>query len=401
LRAKAPGEAALQEPGAERERWGAGLAVAGGRLRHTVACLSDALRAHAEHRAGTLVAAHVRGAFARKRKAVMTSQIPVCSFAGAARSRSMISRYAALFRSGALSRCAPPLADSRPRSYLVSTLVGEVLGDRFELNRLAGQGAMGEIFQAVDRSTGDLVAVKVLHALASTASARFEREATVMASFRHSGIVRHVAHGSMPAGEPYLVMEWLEGEDLAARLARRRLTVVETLAFGACVGEGLGAMHARGFVHRDVKPANMFLVGGDVAQAKVIDLGLAWSGELTRLTDAGGLVGTLSYIAPEQARGDASIDARADVFSLGCVLFECLTGATVFRAEGMMGLLTKILHEEAPRLRDRCPEAPPALDALVARMLAKDPDQRPPNGQAVAATLEAIGAVATGVARSE
>jgi len=214
-----------------------------------------------------------------------------------------------------------------------------------------------------------------------------------MAAFRHFGIVRHVAHGAIPTGEPYLVMEWLEGEDLAARLARRRLTLAETLTFGARIGEALGAMHARGFVHRDVKPANMFLVGGDVAEVKVIDLGLAWSGEMTRLTDSGGLVGTLSYIAPEQARGDP-FDARADVFSLGCVLSECLTGAIVFADEGMMALLTKILHKEAPRLRDRCPEAPPALDALVARMLAKDPDQRPRNGLEVAAALAAISAVA-------
>ncbi len=195
--------------------------------------------------------------------------------------------------------------------------------------------------------------------LRPTSAARFEREATVLSSVGHPAIVGYVAHGAMPTGERYLVMEWLEGEDLAACLTHRRLTLAETLVLGARIGEALGALHALGIVHRDVKPGNIFLVGGDVAQVKLLDLGLARSGEMTNLTPgAGGLVGTLGYLAPEQARSEPSIDGRADVFSLGCVLFKCLTGTPAFAGEGMMALLANILFQEAPRPPRPLPRGP-------------------------------------------
>jgi serine/threonine protein kinase len=294
--------------------------------------------------------------------------------------------------SGSSSCCAVAPPAERPRSYLRPIQVGEVLAGRFELTRRAGAGGMGEIFHALDRVTGRPVAVKVLFDTRPTTAVRFAREAAVLASLQHPGVVGYVAHGEMPAGEPYLVMEWLEGEDLAGHLLRRGLTVRETLALGARVGDALGVLHARGIVHRDVKPGNILLVDGDVAQAKVLDLGLARVDELTRLTQADAVVGTLGYLAPEQAGSDRTIDARADVFSLGCVLFKCLTGESPFAAEGMMAQIKKILCDEAPRLRDRLPEIPEALDELIARMLSRNPDDRPRDGREAADALRALAA---------
>lgn len=296
-------------------------------------------------------------------------------------------------RSGSSSTGGVTTPNVYPRSYLEPVRAGEVLGGRYELSRLAGSGGMADVFESIDRSTGGRVAVKVMSELRPTAAARFEREARLLASFRHADIVSHVAHGTMPTGQRYLVMEWLEGEDLAHLVARRRLTVTETLVMGARLGRALGVMHARGVVHRDVKPGNVFLVDGRVENPKVLDLGLARIGEatdLTQLTQAGTLVGTLGYIAPEQAQSESAVDARADVFSLGCVLFKCLTGSSPFAAERLLELLAKLLHGEAPRLRDRCPEAPAALEALIARMLAKNPDDRPRDGREVAEALEAL-----------
>src|SRR5262249_4208721 len=154
---------------------------------------------------------------------------------------------------------------------------------------------------------------------------------------------------------------------------------------------GLGAAHRFGVVHRDVKPSNLFLVGGRPEEAKILDFGIARMGVLDRtLTQAGAMIGTPGYIAPEQARGDRHVDARADVFSLGCVLFRCLTGQKPFEGDDVMAILLKLVLEEPPRLGELLPEAPSALEDLVARMLAKAPGDRPADGSAVARELAAI-----------
>ena len=144
-------------------------------------------------------------------------------------------------------------------------------------------------------------------------------------------------------------------------------------------------------LHRDVKPANVFLLGGAVDRIRVLDFGIARrdgaSGSVTR---TGVLIGTLGYIAPEQARGVKNLDARTDVFSLGCVLFECLTGRRAFTGDQAMAVLVKVLFEEAPRVSDLQRDIPPALDQLVARMMAKDPARRPEHATQVAAELDHI-----------
>ena len=266
---------------------------------------------------------------------------------------------------------------------------GDLLGGRFELDHLASSGGMGEVYKARDHATGELVAVKVLISGHAADLARFEREARILAGLTHPGIVRYVAHGTTPTSRPYLVMEWLNGEDLLTRLLRSRLTVSESVTIAARVADALGAAHACGIVHRDLKPTNLFLVDRDVTKVKVLDFGIALHGA-TRVTRTGTLVGTPGYMAPEQARSGDPVDERVDVFALGCVLYECLTGAPPFMGEHFMAILGKVLFEEAPLVRERCPEAPPALEALLTQMLTKNPEHRPRNGQAIAGALASI-----------
>jgi tetratricopeptide (TPR) repeat protein len=265
---------------------------------------------------------------------------------------------------------------------------GEIVGGRFQLERLAGSGGMGEVYKALDRVTGEPVAIKLLLATRNADVMRFEREARVLGDLSHPGIVRYVSHGVAPSGTPYLAMEWLDGEDLLSRLLRQPLSIDEALALATRTAEALSAAHARDIIHRDLKPTNLFLVEGDIRQVKVLDFGVAKLGGMTRVTRTGMLVGTPGYMAPEQARSGQPVDARADVFSLGCVLYECLTGEPAFTGEHFMAVLGKVLFEEPPRLRDRRAEVPASLDALVTRMLAKEPDDRLRDGAALLSALE-------------
>jgi eukaryotic-like serine/threonine-protein kinase len=144
-------------------------------------------------------------------------------------------------------------------------------------------------------------------------------------------------------------MEWLEGEDLSARLSRGALPLGDALTVVRRAAEGIGAAHARGIIHRDVKPSNLFLVGGDPSRLKVLDFGIARLGMATQtLTRTGGLLGTIGYMAPEQALDPKRADARADVFSLGCVLYECLTGQPPYVGATPVAVLSKLLCDEPP-----------------------------------------------------
>jgi tetratricopeptide (TPR) repeat protein len=271
--------------------------------------------------------------------------------------------------------------------------LGDVIGSRFEIEKYVASGGMGQVFRARDRESGELVAVKMLLGDLSAHMARFDHERKALAKLSHPGIVRYVAHGVAASGAPYLAMEWLEGEDLSTRLSRGKLTIEDSLALAIRVAEALSAAHARDIVHRDLKPSNIFLVDGRVERVKVLDFGIARLDSGTRVTLAGTILGTLGYMAPEQAGTDQVIDARADVFSLGCVLFECLTGAPAFNADHPMALLTKLVFAEPPRLSDVLPTAPEMLDALLWRMLAKDPATRPQHGAALAEALVTVGSL--------
>jgi tetratricopeptide (TPR) repeat protein len=271
---------------------------------------------------------------------------------------------------------------------------GDVIAERFEVERLSAAGGMGRVYRARDRVSGDTVALKVLYRAGVSETERFAREAQVLATLRHPGIVRYIAYGTTDAGEPYLVLSWLDGETLLDRLKRQGLTLAETLVLGARLGSALGVVHQRGVVHRDIKPSNIFLPGAAVDQGTLIDFGIArLAGVGEQLTIPGGMLGTPGYVAPEQARGEPNVDARADVFSLGCVLFRCLTGRGAFFGDDVMSVLLKIAIEEPPAVRELRAEIPDALSDLVARMLAKSPDHRPRDGHAVAAELLALTSV--------
>ena len=248
-------------------------------------------------------------------------------------------------------------------------LLGEVVAGRFELERLAQIGGMGSVYQARDRITQHRVAVKLLRAPGGSHDARFLREAALLAELRHPAIVRHIAHGRTTSGELYMAMQWLEGEDLAHRIGRGPLPAGEAIDMLRRIAEGLALLHDRGGVHRDLKPSNLFLENNDPTQVKILDFGIARATAALALTATGTVMGTPGYTAPEQARGTKDVDTRADVFSLGCVLFECLTGRAAFRGDHVMAVLAKVLLEDPPRLVDVAPDAPPELEALIARTM--------------------------------
>ncbi len=262
------------------------------------------------------------------------------------------------------------------------------MAGRFLIESVAGAGGMGTVYQAKDLSSGRKVALKCMNERADVG--RFLREVALLAEVRDSRVAAYVAHG-LESGTPYLALEWLEGEDLATKLTRDGpMGLLETLELGRAVASGLAALHARGIVHRDVKPSNLFLEHADARRAKLLDFGIALGAGLARLTATGALIGTPSYMSPEQARGDVDIDARTDVFSLGCVLYEALTGRPAFAGEHAIAVLAKVVLDESPNVLDVRPSTPQEISELMSRMLAKSRDERPKDASAVLSQLEPL-----------
>jgi eukaryotic-like serine/threonine-protein kinase len=270
---------------------------------------------------------------------------------------------------------------------------GTRIAGRFRVEALAGSGGMGAVYAAIDERSGERVALKLLTAGGPSAPQRFLREGKLLSQVAHAKVVRYVAHGVTESGVRYLAMEWLEGEDLARRLDRGPLPLRDAIAVGGQIAAGLAALHRLGIVHRDVKPSNAFLVGGSLAAIKLLDLGLARPALASgsRVTHSGNMVGTPGYMAPEQIRGERDVDPRTDVFALGCVLFECVTGRPPFGGEHAAAILARILFESAPAPSDVYPGVPEAVDRLVARMLARWPGDRPADGAAALAELSELG----------
>ena len=273
---------------------------------------------------------------------------------------------------------------------------GESISGRWVIDGLADSGGMGSVYRATDSMTGEPVALKVLHRGARSPRAmieRFQIEIAALVSLAspaslvgpdgaptgaaHEGIVRYVDHGTLDEQTPFLVMEWIEGESLARRLVDRGVSMREMFALATRLADVLAFLHARGIVHRDLKPSNVMLPRSSVAMAKLVDFGIARIQSARTLTATGARIGTLEYMAPEQVRSSRRVDGRADVFALGVILFECVTGRRPHEADDEVSILAKIVLEDAPRARSVRAEVPQALDDFLARLLERDPEKRP------------------------
>ncbi|MGZ6076541.1 MAG: protein kinase domain-containing protein [Myxococcaceae bacterium] len=268
---------------------------------------------------------------------------------------------------------------------------GDVLDGRFEIGPVASSGGMGVVHRGRDLQTGAPVAVKTLRGVEG--AERFRREVQVLSGLRHPGIVTYLGDGRT-TDELYLVMEWLEGEDLDARLEAAPVNTQDAVRIGIQLASALAAAHAKGIVHRDLKPSNIFLADFRVDRVKLLDYGIARQAGSPTLTEVGMVIGTPAYMSPEQARGDRDIDGRADVYGLGAVLFRCIAGRAPFEGHTPHELLGAVLHRPAPRLSDFA-HVPAALDALVSQMLDKTPGRRPSDGNAAWAALSRLASSST------
>ena len=272
----------------------------------------------------------------------------------------------------------------------------EVIAGRFELEAEQASGGMGLVYRARDRQTGAVVAVKILQFGSELEAERFSREASLLAQVSHPSIVRYLAHGQVSQGQ-FLAMEWIDGETLKDRLVREGLTIVESVQLTKQVAVALGEMHARGIIHRDIKPSNLMFVRAEPGRVKILDFGIARrSDDLVGLTRTGFMVGSPGYMAPEQARGNRSpVDHRTDLFALGCVLYECLTGRPPFFGDPV-AVRAKVLLFDPPRVRELNPEVSTQLSALVVQLLSKDQRRRPLDASQLATQLDRLREVAGG-----
>jgi eukaryotic-like serine/threonine-protein kinase len=264
-----------------------------------------------------------------------------------------------------------------------------VLGGRYTLLAVLGAGGMATVWRARDEMLGRDVAVKVLspqHAADPGFLARFEGEARHAAALSHPRLVT-VFDCGVEDGTPFIVMELAAGRTLRQVLDDAgMLPPGQAVAIAAAVCEGLDAAHAAGLVHRDITPANIVLNGGEV---KVLDFGIARADGTRAATAAGTVMGTAAYLSPEQASGRPA-DPRSDLYSLGCVLFEMLTGRPPFTADSAVGLAYRQVHDDPGPPSAWRPGLPASLDRITARLLAKDPAARPPTAAAARAGLLSV-----------
>lgn len=267
-----------------------------------------------------------------------------------------------------------------------------MIGGRFALGSLADRGGMGEIHRAVDLERDRApVAIKLLSFVGEGSGRRFAREARLLRDLDHEGIVSYIDHGVTEDGRAFLAMEWIEGCTLAERMAEGTLTPADGHRVASQLAAALAAVHARGVVHRDVKPRNVMLQQGRLDRVKLLDFGIAHLDRRTLAQTATGvLLGTPEYMSPEQARGARGIGPASDVFSVGVLLYEALSGRSPFRAPTAVATVGKILFSDPAPLAMVCPAASAALSGLVARMLRKRAAERPADGAGLLAELREL-----------
>ena len=285
-----------------------------------------------------------------------------------------------------------PLRSPDSNSQLLGHKVGE-----YRLLREIGRGGMGVVFEAVHAETGQKVAVKAIHEkLLSnlTAVQRFVAEARLMARVSHPGLAKVLDSGQLPGGRPYFVMEFLVGDSLQDRLRKRgRLPQQEAVVIGESMARALAVAHDKGIVHRDLKPDNVLIVADETVeggeQVKILDFGIAkaiaaLAGETLPgvQTATGLLLGTPTYMAPEQCRGGVEVTDRADVYSLGVVLYQLLSGAPPFVSRSPGDVIAMHILEPLPPLGNKAPEVAQSVVRLVTEMLSKKPMERPSMAEA-------------------
>jgi eukaryotic-like serine/threonine-protein kinase len=282
-------------------------------------------------------------------------------------------------------------------------LLGRVVG-KYKILDQIGEGGMGTVYRAEHVVLGSPAAVKILLPQFSRDAVvveRFFQEARTATAIRHPGIVEVFDYGRLPDDQAYIAMELLRGEDLAGFLARRgKLDAALATQIAGQILVALNATHAVGVIHRDLKPDNLYLVRDASApgaiRVKILDFGIAKliGDPLGRPRDGrptsknGSILGTPAYMAPEQCRGGVELDARVDVYALGCILFEMLTGRPPFVAAGDGEVMAMHIYEPPPRLSNLVRGLPVELDALLAKLLTKERDDRIPSAAYALATLE-------------
>jgi serine/threonine-protein kinase len=269
-------------------------------------------------------------------------------------------------------------------------LLGQQVGP-FTVEKELGAGAMGAVYRARNTTTGQLVAIKVVApglAGNKTVMARFQREAAMLKQLKHPNIVRLVATGKFH-GTPFYAMEYVDGESLDRVMARRgRVTWEEVVEFGQQLCSGLQHAHEAGIIHRDLKPSNvMVLTDGTI---KLTDFGIAKDMDRTQLTAAHCTVGTASYMSPEQCKGDRDLTTRSDLYSMGVMFYELLTGRKPFNADNPMDMFQQHLTATFERPGRQVLDIPVWLDNLVCQLLEKEADKRPVNAAMVARALSEV-----------
>ncbi len=284
---------------------------------------------------------------------------------------------------------------------------GEILGGKYRLEKEIGRGAMGTVWSAVHLTLGQRVAIKLIaaeHAQAPEARQRFSTEAKAAARLRSRYVVQVYDDGETTAGTPYIVLEYLEGETLEQRMEREHdLPLNDAVRITRHVGRALSRAHAQGIVHRDLKPGNVFLTRSDDDElgwlAKVLDFGIAKLEEhgIASTTKTGTLLGTPLFMSPEQVRGASSVDARSDLYSLGMVFYNMLTGTYAFNGESFTDVLVGICGAPLPDLRANAPWVPQSVAEWFQRACARDVNHRFQSADEMVEALEIALGVSTGM----
>ena len=262
---------------------------------------------------------------------------------------------------------------------------GQILEDKYKVGRLLSKGGMGAVFIGENTRIKRVVAIKILHAgQDGTENAqRFEKEAQAAGQIGSDHIVEVLDLGNTPDGDRFMVMEFLDGETLKGRLARGRLSPAEIIPLLTQVLSGLTAAHAAGIVHRDLKPDNIFILKEKADRrdfVKIVDFGISkfnsLTGEGAQMTKTGAVMGTPYYMSPEQARSANEVDHRSDVYSVGVLLYEAVTGSVPFNGTTFTELIFKIVFEEPPHPQTLVPDLDPAFAELLLKAMARDPAER-------------------------